>query len=310
MYPRITAWRDHFALHERTGRPYDPDPDSTALTQADVYTYRTPDYMLACVQSYRPGKLGMQQHVWQATLGGDAPEEKVVVFATHPGTEELRGRPSYWTGNGVLPRTVQHKNVLLSFHWISPSQTTLWYTHAHFPWRRFDETAEENGWLFGRKGEGYVALRSLRPSRWLDPTSSVLPPLTTGDRSSLASQPGRATDLGPAGPPEPYDRVAAGHRNVWLCELGRRASHGTFADFVRAVSQARVEGDEWRLAYDSPSLGLVEAGWSEPLRVQGRERAIRDYPRFSNPYAQAEFGATRFEIGCGDLTHTIDGTPG
>lgn len=306
LTPRLRIWRDHYELSERTGQPYDPDPDASANVQADVHTYRTPDYQLSCVQDYRPAKVGFQQHIWQATLGGDAPEDKVVVFTTHPGTEELRGRPSYWTGNTVLPRALAYKNVLLCFYWIQPQQSTLWYTHAFFPWQRFDETAERGGWLFGRKGDGYVALRSLRPSHWADPAAkSVLPGLTTGDRSSLNQMAGRQTDLGPSGPPPPYDRIALGHRNVWVCELGRPAPHGSFADFVQSVSAARLDGDEWQLAYTSPSVGLVEAGWTTPLRVAGREIPLHDYPRFDNPYAQAPFGATDFILRHGDLAHTI-----
>jgi hypothetical protein len=304
LYPRLKAWRDHFELCEKLGEPYDPDPDNSADTQADVYTYRTPDYALSCVQDYRRGKVGFQQHVWQATLGGDAPEEKAVVFSTHPGTEELSGRPSYWTGNAVLPKAVQFKNVLLCFYWVQPRQSALWYTHAFFPTTRFDETAEQNGWVFGRKGDGYVALRSLRPSHW-DTGASVLPALTTGDRSSLRSMAGRATDLGEAGPQPPYDRIAPGHRNVWVCELGRRATHGSFADFVQAISAARLDGDEWHVTYESPSVGRVEAGWNEPLRVAGSEITLHDYPRFDNPYCQAPFDSTSFDIRCGDERHAI-----
>ncbi|HEU5316529.1 MAG TPA: hypothetical protein VFX49_10490 [Chloroflexota bacterium] len=133
----------------------------------------------------------------------------------------------------------------------------------------------------------------------------MLNPLTSGDRSSLGSMSGRQVDLGPSGPPAPYDRIALGHRNVWVCELGRRATHGVFGEFVRAIGAARLEGDEWELAYESPSLGLVEAGWSAPLRMGGKEITLHDYPRYETPYCRADFGAKRYEIRCGDLSHTI-----
>jgi len=42
-------------------------------------TYKTPDYMLCSAQDYHPGESGVQQHIWQATLGPDA-----VVFVSHP----------------------------------------------------------------------------------------------------------------------------------------------------------------------------------------------------------------------------------
>jgi hypothetical protein len=37
--------------------------------EVNIYTYKTPDYMLSTAQDYRKGYGGDQQHVWQATLG-------------------------------------------------------------------------------------------------------------------------------------------------------------------------------------------------------------------------------------------------
>ena len=45
--------------------------------------------------------------VRQATLGTDA-----VCFTTHPA--KIEGvTPNYWTGNGLLPRAAQYKNVAI-----------------------------------------------------------------------------------------------------------------------------------------------------------------------------------------------------
>jgi len=69
--------------------------------EANLYTYRTPDYLLSSAQDYRPGYGGDQQHIWQATLGPGA-----ACFTTHPA--RLEGpTPDYWAGSGVLPRLAQ-----------------------------------------------------------------------------------------------------------------------------------------------------------------------------------------------------------
>ena len=82
-------------------------------SEVNKLTYRTPDYMLANAQDYRPGEKGYQQHIWQATLAPYA-----VVFATNPDAMEETDnrRPSYWASHGRLPRTAQHQNVLIALH--------------------------------------------------------------------------------------------------------------------------------------------------------------------------------------------------
>jgi hypothetical protein len=60
--------------------------------EVNIYTFKTPDYMLSTAQDYRKGYGGDQQHIWQATLGPDA-----VCFTTHPA--RIEGvTPNYWAG--------------------------------------------------------------------------------------------------------------------------------------------------------------------------------------------------------------------
>ena len=67
--------------------------DRFALSEANVETYRTPEYMLSSVQDYRPGAPGYQQHIWQATLGNRA-----IVYTNHPGGKNLKYSPNVsWT---------------------------------------------------------------------------------------------------------------------------------------------------------------------------------------------------------------------
>ena len=130
--------------------------------QANLYTYRTPDYMLSSAQDYRKGYGGDQQHIWQATLGPNA-----VCFTTHPA--RFKGPPpNYWTGSGSLPRVAQIKNVLIAIYQIArfpalhvPNE--LWFTHAWLPRDQFEEIVERDGWIFARLDEGYLALLSQHP---------------------------------------------------------------------------------------------------------------------------------------------------
>ncbi len=84
-------------------RLFEEDLGRTAREQANLYTYRTPDYMLSSAQDFRKGYGGHQQHLWQATLGRGA-----VCFTTHPARHN-GPPPNYWSGSGFLPRVAQLK---------------------------------------------------------------------------------------------------------------------------------------------------------------------------------------------------------
>ncbi len=292
MYPRIKAFKDHQAEAERIGAPYDPDPDNTAMSQVNVYTYRTPDYMLSCAQDYRKGKHGFQQHIWQATLG-----DRAVVYTTQPAAPDLgRSRPDYWHANAFMPRAAAHRNVAIAIYRFDPAQSHMWFTHAYFPQFAMDAWCERDGWVFGLKGNGYVALRSLQPMRWAAPREDV---------SDLI----RPVDAPEGWAPGPHELIALGPKNVWICELGNPASHGSFEGFVDAVAAADLQGDPMAITYESPSLGRVEFGWEGDLRVAGEAVPLGPYPRFDNPYCQAPFDTREYTIRCGDETLEIDLNP-
>ena len=248
------------------------EKDLTRNTREEVnlYTFKTPDYLLSTAQDYRQGYGGDQQHIWQATLGS-----KAVCFTTHPGHKENTSA-GYWVGSGNLPRVAQHKNVLITCYQISKMPglymtNQLFFTHAWFPKDEFDEVRELKGWIFGKKGDGYIALTSQNQTHWQ----------TTG---------------------EDKDReiIADGLRNIWICELGRAADNGPFANFVEQISASLLKFRGQSVTYQSPSQGKMQFGWKSPLRIEGVATSLSDYPRYHNPYCQAGFASEKIEIKKGD----------
>ncbi len=248
-------------------RLFERDLTRDMREEVNLYTYRTPDYMLSSAQDYRPGYGGEQQHIWQATLGpelgrgaGVVPGPGAVCFTTHP------ARRGDWTGSGSLPRVAQVKNVLIAIYNIDsrpdPFLTRrLKYTQAWLPRDQFDEVVELEGWIFARKGEAYLALRAQHPYSW----------------------------GGESGADGKRELVVPGKRNVWLCELGRRAVDGPFANFVRRIAAAPLSFRRLGVSYQSPSQGHLDFGWRGPLRQGGQVVLLSEYPRYDNPYARANF---------------------
>jgi rhamnogalacturonyl hydrolase YesR len=275
------------------------DIDRNTREEVDLYTFRTADYSLSAAQDWHYRRGGDQQALWQATLGPGA-----VSFTTHPGCKGGFS-PGYWTGSGSLPRVGQYRNLLFALYDIDTRPglyrtERLLYSHAWLPEEEFDETAEEGGWIFARKGRAYLALRADRPVAW------------------------RREEGGP-GPRN--EVVAEGRQSAWICRLGREAEDGSFAAFRSGLAGARLafggaEGAAssadakaaggatpgagqaaWavpggRIGFEDPALGLVEFGATGPLVVAGREIPLHGYPRYDSPWARAPFPAEAVEVDC------------
>jgi hypothetical protein len=268
------------------------------LSEVNTYTWRSDEVMLSSAQSWRPGAKSQQNHVTQATI-----DPLAVVFTTHPYDPvpaDFHTDEGYWTGNGATPRAAQHENVAIQIFAPQYESGGLGgaafeyepYTHAFFPTELFDDVVERNGWVIGRKGDGYIALWSYRPTSWrsYEPGSKATRDLT-----------------------ERFDLVAEGGAdNVWIYEVGRAAdwrgrgaTGDPFAAFVDAVSAAPIAvtrlgaggpADGFDVRYQSPTQGEVRFGWTRPLTVAGQERALGGYPRHDGPWGTVELDSTRYEL--------------
>ncbi|HXF61852.1 MAG TPA: hypothetical protein VNK95_09545 [Caldilineaceae bacterium] len=231
--------------------------------EVNKVTYKTPDYMLCSAQDYRPGEAGYQQHIWQATLGPDA-----VVFVTHPAcsADDNCHRPNFWHGNRILPRVAQWKDVLMAVHRL-PAEDWMGFTHAYFPVAAFDETEIKDGWAFARKGNGYLALTAAQGLE-----------LITAGRTA-------------------YRELRSwGRNNIWLCQMGRAALDGSFADFKAKVLALEVAFEATSLRFLSLRNEVVAFGWEGPLLVNGAVQPLAGFPHYDNPYCYAELPAQVMEL--------------
>jgi hypothetical protein len=274
------------------------------LSEADTYTWRSPEAMLSSVVDHRAGDARDQVHAWQATLDPDA-----IVFTTHPfrptpQSLEWRDDDGYWTGTASMPRSAQHHNVAIHLYapaYVSPTDPLLGpvfgylpETHAYFPQDRFDEVVQRDGWTFGRKGDGYVALWSQRPTTWRAYDPSVV-----------------ATD----GMVQPFDLVAEGGAdNVWIVEVARRADAGDFAEFVDRVAAAEVEvtrpggteGNGARARYVSPSQGELVYSARGGLSVGGSTVPVGSHPRLASTWGDVCHLGTFLSLSDGPSSLVID----
>lgn len=289
MVNRVKAYQERYKLCDEANVPCEDAPDFTSMTQVDIYTRRTPDYILSCAQDFRKGRMGYQQHPWTASLGGRA-----VVFTNSPASLEYQNRPNRWAGNLCLPRAAQFQNVLLCIYRILPDFVDYLHSHLYFPKHEMDEYVEENGFLLGRKGDGYIAVTSLLPAYWEPKDPELFRTLYPDVWEEKFQQ---AQD---------YEYIAQGHANVWAVEMGSRAENGSFEAFVQGFRDAALTGDSHECTYLSPSQGKVTFGWNQPLVVAGSEVQLHGYKRYDNAYCQAEFDAEALEIHCAGHQTVLD----
>jgi len=283
MVNRVRAYRERYEMCDEAGVPCPDAPDFTAMTEANIYTRKTPDYILSSVQDFRKGKMGYQQHPWTASLGG-----RCVIFTTNPASLEYANRPNRWAGNLVLPRCVQHRNVMFCIYRIIPDFVDFLNSHLYFPTHEMDEVREEKGFLFGRKGKGYIAVTSIGPGYWEEKDEMMFNHVYREKGCEMFERAGR------------YEYTVQGHANVWAVEMGSESENGSFDAFCAAFREGALSGDTHNFTYDSPSLGGMSCGWGKELKAAGETVDITHYKRYDTPFCEAEFDCDSIRICRGD----------
>ncbi len=239
-------------------RIINPQTNGVAIQKGNTYTYKTSGYSMYTVQSHQPGDYGDQQHVFGMNVG-----THFSIFHTHPAAEKEvdRQSPNYWVGYGHFPHSVQERNVNLSIYLIPEKKGMmesylLDYTRAYFPSQDFDTAYLDNHYLFGKKGETYVAMIGARDFHFRD---------------------GAMDDV-----------IQPGKKSFWITEAGSASEDGSFEAFTRRIMSNRVEFDTlaMTLKYISNHKEYaLEFGGSFSLNG---EHVDTRYPRYDAPYIQAE----------------------
>lgn len=279
------------------------------LSAVDTYTWRSPDAMLSTAQDWRAGQRTESALVSQATLNGAASVFTTLPKGAAPGQSGSGG--GYWSGDGAAPRAAQVDDTVISIY--APQYDSAGvngplgyqtYTHAFFPQDRFDQVVQRDGWTFGRKGDGYVALWSWRPTRWVPFNPAV---------------------EHPDGVSSPWELIAdGGSDNVWITQVGRASDHAGAADpfeaFQAAVTTHPPEvrpmaagtpcavstpatlgscrhgrSDGFLVSYTSGSRPALGFGWSpkapvaKPALTKGGRPVVLEDPghRWSSPWASS-----------------------
>jgi hypothetical protein len=236
-------------------------------------TYRNRDVMLSAALDYQPGEMGIQEHLWQATLSPEA-----CVFTTYPGNSQEHGnaRPNFWAGSAKLPRVAMQERTVICLYQLDP-HVGLGFSHAYFPVAHFDESVISGQWAFARYGAGYIAL-------W-------------GDGDLVLTSTGRHSA-------QELRSVGAG--SAWVCHVGDAAEYGDFAQFCQRVRSASPTFTDGVLHWVTPQGNSLIFGWQGDFMVNGQSESWADFPHYENVYTQTTMNANTMTIQHNGLSLTLD----
>lgn len=249
-----------------------------AAREVNKVTYKTPDSMLSSAQDYYPGQAGHQEHIWQATLSASA-----AVFVNHPActSEEEVRQPNFWAGNATLPRVAQWKDALIAVYHL-PDDDWMGFTHAYFPTYAFDEYVLREGWAFGRKGDGYLAITAQQGFNIIKHGQYAFRELRS-----------------------------YGLHNIWLCQMGRAALDGDFDSFQEKILALEVAFNSRGVRFGTLRGDVLSFGWQDPFLRNGSEEPLSGFEHYESPYATAKYPCRQMDIQFGDtvLRLNFESTP-
>ena len=128
---------------------------------ARLALYKTATMQLSASIDAAPGKKGHQQHLVDVQAAG---HPMARFWVNHPGADDPWGsdRPSYWAGNGIMPRVGLHENCCLILSDLG-DDPRLPFTHAYAPFAVFDEHVLGRDWLVLRSGSGFLMAKATGP---------------------------------------------------------------------------------------------------------------------------------------------------
>jgi hypothetical protein len=213
---------------------------------ARLALYKTANVQLSSTVDGRPGAGGHQQHIMDVRF---AAHPFARAWINHPGEDDPWGqnRPSYWAGNGVLPRVAQSSNVTLMLYDLG-ERARVNFTHAYLSADGIDKRLVDGRWLIARSGNGLVAFGA------------------SGPISTVTQGPGAGREY----------RVA-GTRTAWVAIVADGADVEPFRRYLERVALA-FDPDAMKVTLQRPDQPILSLDWHNGLALDG---VLQDFPNKS-----------------------------
>jgi hypothetical protein len=205
---------------------------------ARLSLWKTAHVQLSATVDGIPGGGGHQQHVVDVKAAG---HPFARVWINHPGEDDPWGsqRPSYWAGNGSLPRVGMRGDTCLLLFAPGPAARLPW-SHAYAPLSAFDAHLRGADWLALSSRGGFVILKA------------------TGPLETVATGPGAG-----------LEHRVAGASTGWALIVGDLPPGGLPAVAARAAALRLTLDEGPHLRLDDPARPPLSLDWAAGLFDDG-----------------------------------------
>lgn len=211
-----------------------------------IVVWKEPGVSLSSCVDHHSGQRGHQQHLVDLQF---ASRHDAKLWVNHPGEAEPGGekRPSYWSGNGVLPRVMQVENRVLQLYRLAEDEPFPW-THLYLPAEAFDRVITSAHHCVVRAGNAFAAIGCSAPLQ------AVTEGMTAGCEMRA------------------HARLVA-----WYIEVGQ-GDEAAFAAFCQrmATLQICLEGDDGEETASARTAqeALMSLDWQGDCRIDGVSHAF------------------------------------
>jgi hypothetical protein len=208
----------------------------------DLYTYKTSRYLVSSAANFCVGQPGLQEDVFHLLFGANEQ-----VWINHPGEFARFGeaRPSYWAGNGTLPRVNQYRDFASVIFDVSESHPVP-FTHAYLPVTEFAEVQESDDghWVFALAHDGGMA--------------------AIYNSIGLCRQ--------KYGPNTDREFISEGRKSIYLVRCREPGQGISFDSFVASMLAAplAISPESAGYVFVDPEYGKMEASRDDTLSVDGK----------------------------------------
>ncbi|WP_316862621.1 hypothetical protein [uncultured Cohaesibacter sp.] len=205
---------------------------------ARLALYKTASVQLSASVDSPPGTKGHQQHMLDIRFAG---HPFARAWVNHPGEDDPWGhqRPSYWAGNGSIPRVAQHENVAMMLFDI-PEDHRIDFTHIYAPLDAYDDWCIRDNWLVLRSQNGFAALRPDAPLEMVD-----------------------------RGPGENREFISRGRKAAWVAIVGDLEDGAGLETILDMLSQLTIgfDKDKMLLTLERPDRPTLHLSYEKGLSI-------------------------------------------
>ncbi|MCE0826388.1 hypothetical protein LVQ78_10135 [Buttiauxella sp. A2-C2_NF] len=203
----------------------------------NIVVWKEPGVSLSSCINHHPGQRGHQQHLMDVQF---ATHHDAKFWVNHPGEAEPGGeqRPSYWSGNGVLPQLMQVENRALQF-WQLPADTAFPWTHLYLPADAFEQVITLPRTCLVRAGNAFAVIGCSAP------LNAVTTGMTAGN-----------------------EYRAQAHHVAWFTEVGH-GDDAAFAAFCQRMETLVVSIEDQQAVVSTAQGELMRLDWQGKCLVEG-----------------------------------------